>query len=100
MSANSITSYDRGFTPNKTRYRRMMLVGYVSPTIIVIMTMITEKAAPECASLKPRIGDNSCFFAGNIDFVSIVWKIIVESKLNHQRPNMINNIVLYFRMVS
>merc|ERR1719245_463414 len=27
------------------------------------MTMITEKAAPECASLKPRIGDNSCFFA-------------------------------------
>jgi len=53
----------RGFTPNKTRYRRMMLVGYLSPTIIVIMTMITEKAAPECASLKPRIGDNSCFFA-------------------------------------
>ena len=70
-------SYDRGCTPNKNRYRRMMLVGYLSPTIIIIMTMITEKVAPECATLKPRIGDNSCFFAGNSDCVFIVWKIII-----------------------
>ena len=88
MSVNSITSYDRGFTPNKTRYRRMMLVGYLSPTIIVIMTMITEKVAPECAALKPRIGENTCFFAGIIDCVSNVWKIIIESKSNYQMPNM------------
>ena len=73
--------YDRGCSPNKTRYRRMMLVGYLSPTIIVIATMITEKAAPECASLKPRIGDNDCFFAGNIDCLSIVLKIIIGCRI-------------------
>ena len=78
LYVNFIISYDRGCSPNKTRYRRMMLVGYLSPTMIVIMTMITEKAAPECAPLKPRIGDNSCFFAGNVNREPTVWKIITR----------------------
>ena len=52
MYVNFIISYNRGFTPNKTRYRRMMLVGYLSPTIIIIMTMITEKAD---ALIKPKL---------------------------------------------
>ena len=70
-------SHYRGYTPNQSRYRRMMLVGYLIPTIIVIMAIVTDKVAPECATLKPGIGDNSCFFAGNIDFVSILWYIII-----------------------
>ena len=67
-------SHYRGHTPNQSRYRRMMLVGYLIPTIIVIMAIVTDKVAPECATLKPGIGDNSCFFAGNIDCISIVCK--------------------------
>ena len=44
-----------------------MLVGYISPTIIGLMTIIADNVAPECAPLKPGMGENSCFFAGNTE---------------------------------
>ena len=41
-----------------------MVLGYVLPAIITLMTLITEFAAPECADFKPSFAsDAGCFFA-------------------------------------
>ena len=45
-----------------------MIVGYSFPTLIVLCTLIAEHSAPECAQLKPRFGEEGCFFAGNLIF--------------------------------
>ena len=58
----------RGNPANKKRYQRMMIVGYSFPTSIVLCTLIAEHSAPECAKLKPRFGEEGCFFAGNLIF--------------------------------
>ena len=42
----------------------MIVVGYTCPTLITLCTLIAEYAAPECASFRPRFGEESCFFAG------------------------------------
>ena len=54
----------RGFTANLARYRKMMIIGYLTPTIIVLLAMITDYSAPEDAKFRPRIGEGSCFFGG------------------------------------
>ena len=41
-----------------------MIVGYLSPTFIVLLAMITDYSALEDAKFRPRIGEGSCFFGG------------------------------------
>ena len=61
----AILSYShRGNPANQKRYRKMMIIGYTCPTLIVLFTLIAEFAAPECALLRPRFGEEACFFTG------------------------------------
>ena len=46
------------------RYRFLMVFGYTFPTLISLFTLLAEFIAPECASYKPRFGEEGCFFAG------------------------------------
>ena len=55
--------YFRGKT-HERRYRFLMAFGYTFPTVISLFTLLTEFVAPECASYKPRFGEERCFFAG------------------------------------
>ena len=44
-----------------------MLVGlsYGLPLIVSFLTVIVEFGAPQCASYRPRFGEETCFFSGN-----------------------------------
>ena len=46
-----------------------MIVGYLSPTIIVLLAMITDYSAPEDAKFRPRMGEGSCFFGGRENYM-------------------------------
>ena len=54
-----------------------MIIGYLTPTIIVLLAMITDYSAPEDAKFRPRIGEGSCFFGGieNYSTKLSVWSI-------------------------
>ena len=49
---------------HEKRYRFLMAFGYTFPTFISLFTLLAEFIAPECASYKPRFGEEGCFFAG------------------------------------
>jgi hypothetical protein len=55
----------------------MMGAGYLVPTIISVCTLITEYAAPNCASFRPRFGEGSCFFAGLYYKFSNIKNIVI-----------------------
>ena len=55
--------YFRGKT-HERRYRFLVAFGYTFPTVISLFTLLAEFVAPECASYKPRFGEEGCFFAG------------------------------------
>ena len=54
----------RGYPENQKRYRKTMVLGYAFPTMVSIGTLAAEYLAPKCASLRPRFGEDGCFFAG------------------------------------
>ena len=44
-----------------------MLIGYGAPLLITLLTGIVQASAPWCSPINPRFGEESCFFAGNIE---------------------------------
>ena len=63
----------RGNPSNSTRYRILVGCSYGLPLIVSLLTIIVEFGAPQCASYRPRFGEESCFFSGNI-FISFFSK--------------------------
>ena len=49
------------------RYKRNVAIGYCVPIVITLLTLTMELSLDKCATGKPRIGEESCFFAGMKD---------------------------------
>ena len=45
-------------------YNRNVFIGYSVPMIITLLTLAMELTLDECATGKPRFGEENCFFAG------------------------------------
>jgi hypothetical protein len=56
--------YSSGSPANHRRYRKLIVLSYGFPAFVTLCTLIAEYAAPECASFRPRFGEEGCFFAG------------------------------------
>ena len=54
----------RGNPSNSKRYKILVGCSYGLPLIVTILTLIVEFGAPQCASYRPRFGEESCFFSG------------------------------------
>ena len=52
-----------GSHSNDKRYRMEMLGSYGAPLIISVLTAIVETTAERCSDIRPRFGEESCFFA-------------------------------------
>ena len=50
----------------KYRYNCEVACGYAVPLVISLLTIIVEFASPRCAIYRPRFGEETCFFSGNI----------------------------------
>ena len=55
--------FNRGNGANEKRYRTEMLVCYIAPLMVTIMTGFTEAVAPRCSFITPRFGEEICFFS-------------------------------------
>ena len=62
------TNYIHSGSPaNTSRYQKIMALGYLCPTAIVVITVIADASLPYCDPYKPRFGEDykiKCFFAG------------------------------------
>lgn len=57
-----IRSQIMGLPSSDTKYIRTVIYSYLIPLVIIILTLIVEYTAPECASFRPRFGEISCLF--------------------------------------
>ena len=53
-----------GSQQDDRRYRLQLCFGYGIPLLISILTIIVELSTDKCFSIKPRFGDENCFFGG------------------------------------
>ena len=42
------------------------MVGYGLPLMVCFLTAVTEFSASRCAIYRPRFGEKTCFFTGNL----------------------------------
>ena len=54
----------RGNPSNSKRYKILVGCSYGLPLVVSLLTIIVEFGAPQCASYRPRFGEESCFFSG------------------------------------
>ena len=67
-TANSI--YRRVFNNQKGgRLRWEIMFGYGLPLMVCLLTAVTEISAPRCAIYRPRFGEKTCFFTGNLAYI-------------------------------
>ena len=67
-TANSI--YRRVFNNQKgDRLRWEIMFGYGAPLVVLLLTAVTEFSAPRCAIYRPRFGEKTCFFTGNLAYI-------------------------------
>jgi len=66
-----------------------MLVGlsYGLPLIVSFLTVIVEFGAPQCASYRPRFGEETCFFSGNALKMYFYFNLIVVTEINFYLEN-------------
>jgi len=48
------------------RFMRRLAITYTIPSLITLITMIVELAAPRCASARPKFGMRTCHFYGDV----------------------------------
>ena len=60
-----MTFHYRGNPSNSKRYKMLVGLSYGLPLIVSFLTVIVEFGAPQCASYRPRFGEETCFFSGN-----------------------------------
>ncbi len=53
-----------GSRSSKKRYRWQMVCGYVVPISLSLITGLVEALAPKCSPIRPRFGEEQCFFTG------------------------------------
>ena len=51
------------------RLRWEIMLGYGLPLIVCFLTAVTEFSAPRCAIYRPRFGEKTCFFTGNLAYI-------------------------------
>ena len=45
------------------------MFGYGAPLVVFFLTAVTEFSAPRCAIYRPRFGEKTCFFTGNLAYI-------------------------------
>ena len=64
-----------GSQKNERRYNLEVGCGYGIPFFISLLTIIVEFSADKCFPIKPRFGDEKCFFAGKNPFAIMHKKV-------------------------
>merc|ERR1711994_1030806 len=63
----------KGNPSNSKRYKILVGCSYGLPLIVTLLTLIVEFGAPQCASYRPRFGEESCFFSGKISLTFSIF---------------------------
>ena len=68
------------------------MVGYGLPLMVCLLTAVTEFSAPRCAIYRPRFGEKTCFFTGNLAYILYTIDIYEFSLTNNHSTSLNHNV--------